>query len=53
MLTSLYYHQLLGLCLGIDAQRLGITAQQLQATGLQRALRSVAKAAVAETISAA
>lgn len=52
MLTSLYYHQLLGLCLGIDAQRLGITAQQLQATGLQRALRSVAKAAAAETSSA-
>jgi heterodisulfide reductase subunit B len=43
MPTSLYYHQLLGLCLGIDPERLGITAQQLQATGVQRALQPAAK----------
>jgi heterodisulfide reductase subunit B len=53
MPTSLYYHQLLGLCLGIDPERLGITAQQLQATGVQRALQPVAKDSEVGTSSAA
>lgn len=50
---ALYYHQLLGLCLGIDPQHLGLTARQLQATGLQAALRPVAKAPAAEASAAA
>lgn len=50
---ALYYHQLLGLCLGIDPQHLGLTARQLQATDLQAALRPVAKAPAAEASAAA
>jgi heterodisulfide reductase subunit B len=50
---ALYYHQLLGLCLGIAPQRLGLTDRQLQDTGLQAALRAVEKAPTAEASSAA
>jgi heterodisulfide reductase subunit B len=50
---TLYYHQLLGLCLGIDPRQLGLTDRQLQAAGLQAALRPVAKEPAAEASPAA
>ncbi|MGD8543289.1 MAG: CoB--CoM heterodisulfide reductase iron-sulfur subunit B family protein [Desulfobacteraceae bacterium] len=50
---ALYYHQLLGLCLGIDPRQLGLTDRQLQAAGLQAALRPVAKEPAAEASPAA
>jgi len=38
---SLYYHQLLGLCLGLDDEALGLAEERLRTTGVKRALRPV------------